>query len=338
MLDRGQAMRVTKLAAEIFQSSQARQRIEQGYTRVDPFLIAAREGISVLLRPMDRLLGAFLRDGSPGILINEQRSAGLIHMTCAHELGHFFLGHGNQADEKIDYELNANYRELEADWFAYHLLAPRYVIAQVLKRKGWQLETLKQPARMYQLSLRLGISYSAIIWSLYRQNLITIADTKTLLQVAPADIKRQLLGAQLLNPTREVWVLDESDRSSILEPRPNDQIVFRLESHAAAGYLWSVDGAASEGFQISPITSKPTDEDTSIENLEFGSNVTLDYLVSRHSSGDASAPATLQLAERKQWSSQSPAQATYEAQTHFEALGTGLSEATKRRLLESIKE
>jgi Zn-dependent peptidase ImmA (M78 family) len=96
------ALTTAKLASDVFETTRAMERIEQdGYTRIDPFKIAASEGISVLLRPMDKLLGAFIREDAPGILVNALRSAGMIHMTCAHELGHYFMGHDSAMDDTI---------------------------------------------------------------------------------------------------------------------------------------------------------------------------------------------------------------------------------------------
>lgn len=335
MLQKQIAVAAGRMAAEIFRNSGAQQRIEQdGYTRVDPFRIAASEGIPVLLRPLKKLLGAFLREEAPGILVNVERSAGLIHMTCAHELGHFFFGHQNTADMNLDYGPNATQQELEADWFAYQLLVPRLLLAQLLKRKQWSLASLRSPVTLYQLSLRLGISYTAAAWSLYRNSLIDYSSASSLIQIAPADIKRSLIGDQLADAKKDIWVLDDNDKFSILEPRLDDQLIVRLKSHASAGYLWSSSDVKGEGFSIEPIVIASTKLTTDPAHLEIGGQSMLDYLVVHKPPVSDETPSLLSLSERKPWSAHDSACATYNTRTLFEVLGTGLTQAAKQKLLQ----
>lgn len=328
--------KTARRAAEIYHDSGAGARVEKdGYTRVDPFWVAAQEGVTVMLRPLDKLLGAFIRQERSGILVNAERSAGLIHMTCAHELGHYFMGHDTTADEKIDYGLSAERIEQEADWFAYQLMTPRVLLANVIRRKGWSIQSLKDPLLLYQLSLRLGISYTATLWSLYRQKLLDRPTVQGMLKIQPADIKRTLVGEKLLDPRKEVWLLDEYDRSSILEPRPEDQLLLRLKNHASAGYVWSVDEMAAQGFQLKPIlqqSKRPRD----LSQLVFGGPSTADYLLI-HAATKTFAqaqPMVLAMQERRPWSNDTPANGTFETKAQFEQIHSGLTPAAKEQLLQ----
>lgn len=321
-------------AIEIYHDSGAKARVEQdGYTRVDPFLIAGKERVPVLLRPLDKLLGAFIRDEVSGILINSERSAGLIHMTCAHELGHYFMGHGSKADDSLDYGPQAARQEQEADWFAYQLLAPRALLAHVLRRKHWSVQSLKDPSILYQLSLRLGISYTAAAWSLARQKLMTPADVKQLVSVQPLDIKQEVLGGQPFDPCKEVWLLDEHDRASVLEPRIEDEIVVRLKSHAGAGYLWSLDELASEGFQIRAIGDRMSPAVPM--QAVFGGTTTADFLLTRDQAvaGLTGYLAVVAMEEARPWINDGPANATFETKALFEHIAPGLTRVAKQQLL-----
>lgn len=328
--------KTARLATEIYNDSGAGTRVEKdGYTRVDPFWISAQAGVTVMLRPLDKLLGAFLRQNTPGILVNSERSAGLIHMTCAHELGHYFMGHDTTADEKIDYGSKADRMEQEADWFAYQLLTPRVLLANVLRRKGWSVQSLKDPLTLYQLSLRLGISFTATVWSLHRQKLFDRQTVEGMLKIQPADIKRELVGEKLLDPRKEVWLLDDHDRSSILEPRPEDQLLFRLKNHASAGYVWSVDEMAAQGFQLKPVLQQ-SKRSADLSQLVFGGPSTADYLLTHAATKDLAdaRPMVLAMQERRPWSQDTPASATFEAKAQFEQVNNGLTPAAKEQLLQ----
>lgn len=326
-----QIMAAARRASEVYRNSGAKERVEQdGYTRVDPFLIAGKERVPVLLRPLDKLLGAFIRDDVSGILINSERSAGLIHMTCAHELGHYFMGHETTADDSLDYGPQAARHEQEADWFAYELMVSRALLAHVMRRKGWTMQSLADPRLLYQLSLRLGISYTAAAWSLARHKLMAPAEVKRLINVQPSAIKDELLAGQAFDARKEVWLLDERDRDSVLEPRVEDRMVVRLKSHASAGYLWSLDELASEGFQIRP--TRVPDKETIPPSPVFGGFTTAEFLLTHDKDGTNDGPVVLAMEEVRPWAKEAPA-STFETKTLFEAVAPGLTNIAKEHLL-----
>ena len=80
-------------------------------------------------------------------------------MTCAHELGHFALGHESTSDTTVDLGQEAELVEQTANQFAYALLAPAWLVAATMRQKRWGRNNLRNPAIVYQLSLRLGMSY-----------------------------------------------------------------------------------------------------------------------------------------------------------------------------------
>jgi hypothetical protein len=326
-----QIMAAARHASEVYRHSGAKERVEQdGYTRVDPFLVAGRERLQVLLRPMDTLLGAFIRDDVSGILINSERSAGLIHMTCAHELGHYFMGHSSTADDSLDYGPQAARHEQEADWFAYQLMVPRALLAHVMRRKGWNLQSLTDPRILYQLSLRLGISYTAMAWSLVRHKLMAPDEVKRLIKVQPLAIKEELLAGQSFDARKEVWLLDERDRDSVLEPRAEDRLVVRLKTHASAGYLWSLDELASEGFQVR--TSRAAGKETISNGLVFGGATTAEFLLTHDAIGTNDGPYVLAMKEARPWAKETSA-STFEVKTLFEGISHGLTSIAKQQLL-----
>lgn len=333
MLSASQIRAITTRAAEVVRDSGAKRRIdEDGYTRVDPFRIAQSAGVVVMLRPLEKLWGAFIGENHPGILVNSERPAGVIQMTCAHELGHFYLDHGTTTDEQLDYSNTAARKELEADWFAYSLVVPRWAVAKIMKRKGWGVADLAHPFNLYQLSLRLGISYSATAWSLQRLRLLDRSVVDEVLHVQPATIKRALLAKPLENSQRDVWLLDEADRDLILEPRLDDQMLVRLKNHTGAGYVWDISEASSEGFTIEPVLLPPqnaTDEGALIAGGEHYQ----DYLICP---GPVllTGPSHLQLSERKPWDRLAQPLGNFDTQAQFENLANGLSSVAKEALLQ----
>ncbi len=247
-------MAAARRATEILDEFEARKRIDAGYTRIDAEQLASASYVVVMYRKLELLLGGFLvEDGTPGIIVNWDRPRGLVHMTCAHELGHFALGHDSTADTTVDVSKDAAIVERTANQFAYALLAPSWLVSQTMRSQRWGRSNLRDPFIVYQMSLRLGMSYKAMVWSLHRLGHLLLNDALNIVDVQPISLKRHLLGGVAPNNSRsDVWMLTEADRDRVLEPGLGDQLVFALPNHSGSGRLWSVDDAQSEGFTLKP--------------------------------------------------------------------------------------
>lgn len=326
MLARPVALKVAKLAARTLEEYGAKDAVKKwGHTRIDPIALAWRAGVFVMLRPLDRLLGAFIREGRPGIILNSERPPGMIHMTCAHELGHFFLGHLSTADEHLGYGDNDSQIEQEAEHFAHALMAPAWLIAEVVTR--YQLaKSLTDPPALYQLSLRLGLSYEATIWSLVRHKLLGTAVASQLAKIEPASIKRQFLPEGFeLTTFQDVWIVTEADKGVVLEPRPDDKVFFNLPSRMSAGLIWTVDDGAA-GYDLQPIQISQPQIPIDVREVVAGNPGRANYQLKLRQ--DSGGKRLIRLAERPPWDKSSPPVNRIEMGTEVEAMEIGLSDGS----------
>lgn len=333
-----------RCAAEVLAGANIGKRMSDGYTRVDPVKIAAAADVPLMFRRMEKLLGAYLKSDGPGILINMDRPAGLLHMTCAHELGHHFLGHEATTDESIEGGKSASPVEQEADTFAYNLLVSRQVLVNVMRKKRWGAVQLRNPETIYQLSLRLGTSYSSAVWSLARNNVLSWTEAARLANnaKAPKMYKQALLGAHTLvmeSWKPDVWLLDEYDRDLILEPHAGDKFVIDLPSHAAAGYLWSADIAAGEGFVVEPLSYDTSASSKSNPAAQpFGEVRAQRCIISSTADRPEDVNSTaIALVESQPWMGPSAHDDRYRAATEYEMLKLGLSLAEKSKRINQVK-
>jgi IrrE N-terminal-like domain len=337
MATRASLLNAAAKASEVVTTAGMLERIEsERYTRVDPFMIAGRHELPVMLRPLDQLLGAFIGGENPGVLVNSARSAGLVHMTCAHELGHYFLGHPTTSDERLDYGSSAASIEQEADIFAYHLLAPRRLITRIARAKGWTTATLPNPLVIYQLALRLGMSYRAMVWTLSSQKLLSYPDANRLAQVPPREIKRTFLPDLETGFSGEVWLLDMQDQPYILEPRATDRFVVDLPNHMASGFQWTADQVRDHGFSLEPLQLPLTPSATVGSETPFvPGGGSIRYVV--HGSGgrpeEEAQRVLFDFVEKRAWQGSSTARDRYEGVAEFEVLPDGLDAQTRQALL-----
>lgn len=334
---RDQLLQAAKRAGEVLVDTGAKRRIrEEGYTRIDPVAIAEDDGVPVMVRPMEKLLGAFLmEEESPGILVNSQRPIGMVHLTCAHELGHFFLGHGTKTDEDLDYGSTATPEERAANEFAYKLLMPKWLVAHMMQRKGWGRRNLQQASVVYQLSLRLGVSYAAMVWSLNHLALLDTGAAQTLSRVSPKSLKEATSprGPEALQGG-DVWALDLRDQDFVIEPHASDRFVVELPNHASAGYVWTAEEASAAGFTIRPVLIDASAVAKPSVPVMVGGASNSAYLL-EPSAGAVNSDAVLpvKLAERQPWTSGEPHN-RFALRARYETLSEGLSRGTRRRLVE----
>lgn len=337
---RDQLLQASKRAGEVLVATGAQDRVRaSGYTRINPVDIAEGDGVPVMVRPLDKLLGAFLNpEGSPGILVNSQRPIGMVHLTCAHELGHYFLGHETTTDEHIEYGDSASPKEKAANEFAYHLLMPRWLVVHVMSKKGWRGTDLQRPEVVYQLSLRLGVSYRAMVWSLRRINFLSPTVASQIAPIAPKALK-EAASPDHKAPADggDVWQLDPCDQEFVIEPRAADRFILQLPNHAGAGYIWTAEEAISAGFAIKPVVV-----DASLNALEtgpvvVGSSASLAYELQASDAAvvvEEIQPVTLQ--EAQPWNRAVPRDSVG-LRTQYETLADGLSPGARQRRLQEAR-
>lgn len=340
MSDRSDLLEAAKLASRLTIDFGFKERaLTGGYTRVDPFALAEAVELAVLVRPLPKLLGAFLlEDGVPGILVNSARPVGMVRLTCAHELGHFFLKHDPHIDEEIEYAVAAPVFERAANEFAYHLLMPRWLIANVMRHKQWGSASLLAPTVVYQLALRLGVSFKAMVWSLMESRLLPVDVAKNMAKTRLIDVKNQLIPEGTVLPNgADVWLLDAADENFIIEPRANDCFLLTLPNHAGSGYMWSAKEASQEGFVIKPILLDPESTPKPSAPVQVGAPSKMTYLVEPAQATRASdKPRAWSFVERQPWDTESAPSNKVDMNTQFEHLLDGLSPGTRRRHLEGM--
>ena len=352
MSTRTELLEASRRASEVLREFDARGRMNEGYTRVDPTLIARGANVTLMYRPLDQLLGGFVRESSPGIIVNVARPRGLVHMTCAHELGHFFMGHESTADFELDYPTTGSLVERQADQFAYSLLVPQWLVARAMKAKRWTRQDLERPWVVYQLSLRLGTSFKAMAWSLERLGQISVHVASAIAATPLKKLKQEALGQYSLEDwNRDVWLLDSSDQDLILEPSLGDGFVVDLPNHTSAGCLWSIDETVSEGFRLEPYvvdaTKSPREE--LAEPIVGGARPTMRYRLSLAGNvGEPEKPNAnvlaadverqrVEMREGMPWEPASDSDKHIGFGTEFELLRAGLSPADKAHRLSHAK-
>ena len=246
-------------AARLHRHLDLRMRIEKRGGNVDVFGTIQTVGLPLLLRPLAGLLGVYLNDPAPGVLITTQRPMSIQRWTAAHELGHHTLRHKPSLDDdnilrRMPMAAAAgggDFQEDEADAFAVAFMMPRWLIIWHSERQGWKVDDFLHPHIVYQLSLRIGASYEATCWTLARHQFIHAAQAPDLLETKPRELKVALLGAHRPPDYRgDVWLLTERDAGTQIDGSRNDLFVLRLEEHSGGGYLWDIDQLKASGFAV----------------------------------------------------------------------------------------
>lgn len=235
-------------------------RAMEGEGRIDVFGMLVGKDIPVLFRPLRNLLGAYIDHPSQGVMVTTQRQLPVQRFTAAHELGHAALGHEASLDEEdvltralFDRGARFDSREIQANAFATALLTPQWLIVQHMQRQGWNHKDLTDPVIIYQLSLRMGTSYSATCYALMDCKAI---DQPTCDRLLETNKKKRAMKQALAKPYTpdnwygDVWLVTERDNGMVLEGSHSDLVVVKVQEHASSGYVWQFGELAKAGLAI----------------------------------------------------------------------------------------
>ena len=254
-----QAVRKGALAAgRLHRQLSVKEQIEETGGAINVFAAISELDVPLLFRPLDGLLGAFLNFPTRGILVTTQRPLSIQRFTAAHELGHCMLNHQPSLDDEnilrrmmMNEQPGQDLQEVEADGFAAAFLLPKWLIANHMKRQNIRTPHLRRPNVIYQLSLRLGVSYEAFCWTLVRYKMINPKQARELLLTQRRALIEALLdGHRPTNYRGDVWLLTERDAGTRIDGSRNDLFILKLREHSNGGYLWNIDELRDSGFAI----------------------------------------------------------------------------------------
>ncbi len=214
-------------------------------TKIPIFDLIEDRGIWLSFQPLERLLGVYQRIGDvAGVAINVARPLAMQRFTAAHELGHHELGHESHVDDETSIEGSSNDpQELQAQTFAASLLMSELAVEAHLERLGRDLRRpALDPLDIYNLSVELGVSYTAAVTQLRTLSRITQATADIAYKVAPLTLKQTLLGGRRPDNARAaVWRLSLADNQRSISADVGDELDIALPEMLSTGYEWIPD-------------------------------------------------------------------------------------------------
>lgn len=247
-------------AIQLHNDFNMRTQIEKSGGRIDVFGTFVHTGAPLLFKPLNSLLGVYIEEPIPGVMITTEHSLNVQRFTCAYELGHLKFGHNTSFDDfsilhsKPSIENGGNMREKQiANHFALEFMMPPWLFNTQFEKQSWDRSAMNDPATVYQLSLRIGASYEATCHSLMRPNVRAIESNLVdkLLKVKLKEIKKYLLGDyQPTSWKHDVWVLTAKDEGMVIEGSQSDLFIIKLKENSSAGYIWNFDQLKESGFVI----------------------------------------------------------------------------------------
>lgn len=257
-------------AARLHHELGSQQNAERSIGWIDVFGAIAQLHVPLLLRPLDGLMGAYFCVPEPGILVTTKRPLAIQRFTAAHELGHHCLEHEASVDNDITLResggpdsARSDLREVEANAFATGFLLPKWLVDRQANIHGWHVKHLANPIVVYQLSLRMGVSFEATWRALRNYDLISAEIAQSMQRTKLRQVKKTLLGGY--DPPdyrRDIWLLTKHDQASVIRASRGDYFVIRLREHPASGGVWDEEELNRNGFAIVQDVREggPTDE------------------------------------------------------------------------------
>jgi Zn-dependent peptidase ImmA (M78 family) len=337
MVDRRAILAGTLAAARAHAELHSQQRWEREGGRIDVFGAIDHFGLPLMFQRMDGLLGAYLVRPAPGVLVNTNRPLSVRRYTAAHELGHHRLGHQPSLDGEdmirrtpFDDRIGYDPIEVEADAFAIAFLLPLWFVSKQMPQHGWKASDMREPANVYQLALRAGLSYEATCYALRSHRVINAATCASIVTVRPKAIKQSVVpGYEPGNWRLDVWQLGAADDGLFVEASPGDILDISLGEHSGGGYLWDVAGIAQTDLEVVSDRRESVDAQGAV-----GGHVNRRLTARAHTEGVGS----VRFVERRPWEQGTPPLASYQFSYDISNIGQpGLLKAQLERMVGEAK-
>jgi len=230
---------------------------------VDIFDAIESSNVALMFQPLGNLAGAYIPspdEHSPaGILINKNLPIPKQRYSAAHEFCHFLRQDPVSYDTEAEmfsveaYKRDPNERIAES--FAATFLMPLPLLLRLLRELDITKDKI-EPHHIYNMSLRLGCSYSATVNQLFVSKIISEVQFKRYQAIPPKMIKEQLGSEGLVSSWNDIWVLSKKSQNQSFQPRPGDVLQISLDENPTTGFIWEDEVVVNE----SPLDEEQGDQ------------------------------------------------------------------------------
>lgn len=252
-----------------------RTRAGHGFdTPICVYDLAENLGVEVRFVDVPSLEGMLYDSTQPHIILSSLRPMGRRAFTCAHEVGHHCLGHGDSFDEMVERWENQRFdpKEFAADCFAGALLMPKTAVERAFAVRGWTIDGCT-PDQAYVISNNFGVGYSTLIHHMNR-GLMLLPKSRALdlLKVSRRRAQSMAVGTET---SETVWVVDRHWSGRPIDVEAGDLLFLRDGAN--------VEGNCVEVLSNDSIRTIFRAKEPGIARLENGSGWSAFARVSRRS-------------------------------------------------------
>lgn len=158
---------------------------------IDVFALCEDVGLWLAFMPLESVLGAFVPEGSGGVLITDRLPVTVQRGIAAHVLAHWRLEQGQRLaldDEDHVFGETPYERERLAQTFAANLLLPEALARSLLRKLGVDRSTSMGPNEANSVARQAGVTYEMAVRQLADLELIMAPIATWLLQFRPATV------------------------------------------------------------------------------------------------------------------------------------------------------